>query len=174
MYPLTIRLRLIGTVSLALALTGCASMDVNSYVERGINMRHYRTYNWAPRDERATGDPRLDNNRFFQERVQTAIEQQLGHRGFEKAATPDVLVRYHTSIVQDVFTQGSTPQDRYCDECGPEVYDAGTLLIDLVDAHTNRLVWRGWAKGSFDGEANDQQWMEQRIDDTIARTLRTL
>lgn len=29
--------------------------------------------------------------------------------------------------------------------------DAGTLTLDLVDARTGRLVWRGWAERSIEG-----------------------
>lgn len=61
--------------------------------------------------------------------------------------------------------------DGSCEDCHAEVYDAGTLLIDLVDAQTERLVWRGWAKGSLDGVIDNQAWMEERIDETVARIL---
>ena len=37
----------------------------------------------------------------------------------------------------------------YCDECRAEVYDAGTLTLDLIDAQTGRLVWRGWADRTY-------------------------
>ena len=67
----------------ALALTACASMDVRSFVERGADVTQYRTYNWAPPDAQATGDPRLDNNPFFHERIQVDVEKQLNTRGFE-------------------------------------------------------------------------------------------
>jgi hypothetical protein len=65
----------------ALTLSGCATMNVNSYVERGIDFNRYRTYNWGPADALSTGDPRLDNNRFFHERVQADVDQQLAARG---------------------------------------------------------------------------------------------
>ena len=158
----------------ALALAGCASMNVSSYVERGVDLTQYRTYNWAPADRLATGDPRLDNNPFFQERVQTAVERQLASRGFEKATSPDLLIHYHASVTQDIYIGGGERRDGYCEDCRPEVYDAGTLLIDLVDARTDRLVWRGWAKSSIDGVIDNQEWMEQRIDDAVGRIVEKL
>ena len=88
----------------ALALTGCASMNVRSYVGRGIDFTQYHTYNWAPDDRLATGDPRLDNNPFFLERLQSDVEKQLARRGFEKtaSATPELLLHYHASITQRI------------------------------------------------------------------------
>ena len=52
----------------------------------------------------STGDPRLDNNRFFDERVRTQIEKELAATGLERtaSATPDLLVHYHASITQGI------------------------------------------------------------------------
>ena len=172
MYPP--RIGLAGLITFALALTSCASSEVRSYVAPGVNLREHRTYNWVGDDIRSTGDPRLDNNRFFQERVQAAVEKQLSDRGFDKTAAPELLIRYRATVKQDVYISRPESVDVSCDGCRPEVYDAGTLLIDLVDARTKRLLWRGWAEGSIDGVIDDQKWMEQRIDETVARILKTL
>jgi hypothetical protein len=165
-------IRLAGPLTLALALAGCASTEVSSYVARGVDLRVHRTYNWARDDGRSTGDPRLDNNRFFQERVKAAVDEQLANRGFQKMDSPDLIVRYHASVTQEIEGQREPNDD--CDECRPEVYDRGTLFIDLVDARTDRLVWRGWAKCSIDGVIDDQTWMEQRIDEAVVRIMREL
>jgi hypothetical protein len=155
-------------------MTGCASMQVRSYVAPGMDARQYRTYGWAPIEPQPTGDPRLDNNRFFQERVQAAVEKQLSNRGFEKTTSPELLIRYRATVKQEVYVSRPEPDDLWCEDCRPEVYDAGTLFIDLVDARTKRLLWRGWAEGSIDGVIDDQKWMEQRIDETVGRILKEL
>ena len=51
------------------------------------------------------------------------------------------------------------------------MFDAGTIVIDLIDARSRRLVWRGWAEGGIDGVVDDQASMEQRIDEAVARIL---
>jgi hypothetical protein len=166
-------IRLAGLLTVALMLTGCASMEVRSYIARGADLRGHRTYNWARDDARSTGDPRLDNNRFFQEHLQATVDEQLASRGFEKTDSPDLIVRYHASASQEL-DNGKAGDNGECEECEPEVYDRGTLFIDLVDARTDRLVWRGWARGNIDGVIDDQDWMEQRIDDAVARIMREL
>jgi hypothetical protein len=171
------RLRRLAAVALgALALTGCASMDVRSFVERGADVTQYRTYNWGPADAQATGDPRLDNNPFFYERIQAGVEKQLRARGFEKtsAGTPDLLIHYHASVTQQINANGADQPYVSCDDCKAYVFDAGTILVDLVDARTHQLVWRGWAEGSIDGVIDDQAWMEKRIDEAVARILERL
>jgi len=158
------------------ALTACASMDVRSFVERGADVTRYRTYTWAAPDAQATGDPRLDNNPFFHERIQRAVEQRLNARAFEKttADPPDLLVHYHASVTQQINSNGADQPYVSCEDCKPYVYDAGTIVVDLVDARTHRLVWRGWAEGSIDGVVDDQAWMEKRIDEAVARILERL
>jgi hypothetical protein len=170
------RLAFAAAVSAMVGLAACASMNVSSYVQRGMQISEYRTYNWGPADSFSTGDPRLDNNRFFQDRVQAEVDRQLAGRGFEQIAsgTPDLLLHYHASVTQQVEPNAIDRKYGYCDTCEPYVYDAGTLVIDLVDARTNKLVWRGWAEGSIDGAVDNQGSMEQRIDRAVARILEQL
>jgi hypothetical protein len=114
----------------SLALPGCATMRLNTYAARGFDVNAYRTYTWAAGDQLATGDPRLDNNPFFLERLQAAVDQQLAAKGFEKVASDraDLVVHYHARVHQrlDARAAAEPPYD-YCDDCGPSVYDAGTI-----------------------------------------------
>jgi hypothetical protein len=170
----------------ALMLSGCAARDINSYVEQGVNLKTYRTFDWGRTAEVGTGDPRLDNNRFFDERVRADVERELGGRGFERTSdAPDFLVHYYATVIQDVdpaaigrqtdpITGGSYYGSCEATDCRPQVYELGTLVIDLVDARTQALVWRGWAKGAIDGAIDNQAFMEERIDEAVARILKRL
>lgn len=153
---------------------GCAPIHVNSYTEPGIPF-HFRTYAWALEDSVSTGDPRLDNNRFFSERVHDSVDRELATRGFEKtgSGTPDLLLHYHASITQEIEITTITDRFEHCPNCGTSVYDAGTLVIDLVDARTSRLVWRGWAE-KVDAVIDNQDWMEEAIDMTVAQIMKRL
>jgi hypothetical protein len=167
--------RVIVAVAAALALSACATMNTRSFLERGGDVGRYRTYAWGPPAVQTTGDPRLDNNRIFQERVEAAVELQLAARGFEKAVeAPDLLVRYYTSVEQQVNADGADRPFVSCEDCRPFVFDAGTIVVDLIDARTQRLVWRGWEEGSIDGVINNQQVMEKRIDQVVARIIEQL
>ena len=167
--------RLTLAAAAALALAACATTNARSYAERASDVGRYRTYAWGPATVQTTGDPRLDNNQFFKERVEAAVERQLGARGFEKATeVPDLLIRYYASVEQQMSADGADRPYVSCEECRPFVFDAGTIVVDLIDARTRRLVWRGWEEGSFDGVVNDQAWMEKRIDRSVARILEQL
>lgn len=158
----------------ALAATGCATMQVSSYAARGSDFSRYHSYAWAPADQLRTGDPRLDNNPFFLDRLQSDVDGGLARRGLEKgsAEAADLLIHYHVNITQEInASQLDQPYGYTCENCEPFVYDAGTLLIDFIDAHTNALVWRGWAEGSMDNAIDSQTLMEQKIDDAVTKIL---
>src|SRR5688572_6579602 len=102
MYALLRPIRFAAFAAFTLALTGCATMNVSSYLERGSDFTRYRTYSWAAADPQDTGDPRLDNNPFFHDRIRADVEKELAARGFEKATSdvPDLQVHYHASVRQ--------------------------------------------------------------------------
>jgi uncharacterized protein DUF4136 len=173
------RLAQFGALAMMAAIPACAAtMKVNSYTERAADFSHYRTYAFGPTESVSTGDPRLDSNPFFYGRVQTAVDKQLAAIGYEKTAPDrsDLLIHFHASLTQEINTSEIDRQYGYCtsSECRPFVYDAGTLLLDLVDARTNKLVWRGWAEGSMEGVVDNQAWMEQTVDDAVSRILARL
>jgi hypothetical protein len=168
------RLSVFGWPAVALSavlVTACVPMRVNSYAEPHANVTAYRTYDWAGGDLASTGDPRLDSNRFFVERVQQAADRQLRLRGYQRigASTPDLILHLHARVEERIDTSELDGTIGPCqkDDCRAHVFDEGTLLIDFVDARTDALVWRGWAERSLDGVVDDQAWMNQVIDKAV-------
>jgi hypothetical protein len=163
----------------ALAI-GCATMSVGSHVERGLDFAHYRTYDWGPPDALPTGDPRLDKDPFFQDHVQGAVERQMAGRGFERSMSepPDLRIHYHASIKRRIDVNRADSQFGYCygEDCRTRVaeYEAGTLVIDIVETRTNRVIWRGWAQTSIEGVLGNRDRMERRINEAVTRILQML
>lgn len=167
-------MRLAALVVVLPLLTACASLRVDSFAASNVDFGRYQTYAWAPSDRLSTGDPRLDNNPFFRRSVEQAVERRMAARGFEKSAAdaPDLVLHYHASVAQRIDVGQVDREYDDCHDCeSPTVYDAGSLVIDLVDPRTNRLIWRGWAEGSIEGAIDNQAWMEQRVDEAVARIL---
>ena len=164
----------------ALAVTSCATMNVSSHVQRGLNFAQYRTYDWGPADELPTGDPRLDQNPFFKDHREGAVEKQLAAKGFERVTTgtADLLIHYHASITQRIDVNRLDREYGYCydEDCRSRVieYEAGTLVLDIVDTRTNRVIWRGWAQDSVEGMLNNEDRMARKIDEAVKRMLQTL
>jgi hypothetical protein len=160
---------------LAVASAGCSSLRVNTYQPPGVDLARYRTFDWASHETFSTGDPRLDNNRFFLERVQRAVERELTQRGFERVlAAPDMTLHIHARFDQQIREADLEPASAPGRQRGAEVYEAGTMLLDLVDSRTQAVAWRGWAEGAFDGVIENQEWLDATVDRTVAKILARL
>ena len=151
---------------------GCALQEVSSFTAQGVDVRQYHTYRWADGEQPATGDPRLDNNQLFRVHLQQAIDRELAAHGFRKdtSGAADLIVRCHAQAAQRLETTDKDGNGAR-EGSGPSVYEAGTLLIDLVDARTSTLVWRGWARGSIDGAIDDQPWLDELVERAVTRIL---
>lgn len=53
-------------------------------------------------------------------------------------------------------------------------YEEGTIVIDIVDARTDRVVWRGWAQSNMDGVIDNQDLLEKQIRKAVARMMERL
>jgi len=82
-------------------------------------------------------------------------------------------VRYYTNVRQQIDVGNYDKEFGPCDavECEPFVFDEGTIMIDLVDARTRKLVWRGWTKERIDGVIDNQDRLEERIDKAVFRII---
>ena len=154
----------------------CAPITVTTYTGRDADVAAYRTFAWDRSDGGVPGDPRLDNNDLFHDYVRHAIERQLVSRGYEPTALqPDLYVRYQSSARQQTRVSDSrTAAGRPCDGCSVEVYDIGTLLIDLRDARSGALVWRGVAESTLPDQVNRQDHLEQTVERVVERILAEL
>lgn len=139
--------------------TGCASFYTQSDFDPGADFSALRTYEWVPRVlTNAPRDPRIDND-LLDGRVRRAVDAALAEKGFLPAPAgekPDFRVNYHISLEQKFDVQaipstygyglgwygGPGYADVYVDE-----YELGTLFLDVIDAKSNALVWRGYTSG---------------------------
>lgn len=168
--------RLLAAMAITAFAAGCAVMTVSSHIERNANFNDYLTYDWGPPDNLPVGDPRLDNNPFFRDYVQGAIEKKLAAKGYERAVTgePDLLVHYHASVNQKVDVYHSDLREGYCfQNCETRVVDfeEGTLVIDLVDRRTDKVIWRGWAQDTMDGVIDNQDRLEKQVDAGVTKMM---
>ena len=171
--------RFMSLLMLSALTAGCAAMTVSSHIERNVTFSDYATYDWGPRDALPIGDPRLDNNPFFRDYAEGAIEKMLAARGYERATglDADVLVHYHASVNDRIDVYAADTAHGYCNgNCEPRViqYQEGTLVIDLVDRRTNKVVWRAWAQDTMDGIIDDQDRLERQVDAGVTRMMQML
>jgi len=65
---------------------------------------------------------------------------------------------------------GATSAGACSGNCEPDAYayEQGTLMVDLMDARTNKVVWSGWSRDNVEGIINNQHRMERAIDRAVA------
>lgn len=144
-------------------LSGCSGIPVNTDFDPDYQLSPTAVYSWMEIPTHAARDPLVDND-LIERRVHRAADQQLAANGLRLATAgqqADVLVTYHLGQQEKVDISSTDSFYGYygyypCWRCwGPRPYDRDvwvnyytqdTLLIDIVDAKTKKLVWRGVAQ----------------------------
>jgi len=158
-------------VSAAFVLASCAPISVGAHQAQDVRFARYHTFTWAPADALPVGDPRLDRNPFFEDYLEGAVERHFRERGITLAAVPadaDLLVHYHATVSQHVDVShwheanpNGYPEPRLV------AYDESTIVLDVVDMRTDRLVWRGWAQANLQNVVNDQDALKRHIEESV-------
>ena len=148
---LVIGVVLLGTITFA--------QSINFDFDRTANFRGFRTYAWIP----GASVPDALNN----DRIVNALNAQLALKGLMKVdrrANPDLYVAYHAAFDRDLEITGFSsgwggyrfPGSRSGVARANEIV-TGTLIVDLVDARTRTIVWRGTATKEVNPTAKPEQ-----------------
>lgn len=159
-------------VALVLAVSSCTSVSVTTDAAEDVDFSAYRTFDWMPVPAGlyagARVGPTLDN------RIRRAVETQLVLKGLQQVLEgqkPDLLIAYHASAREtfdrayyDSWGYGRLGRWRG----GTVVVDTqteGSLVVDLIDAPQNALVWRGKASGVISNPRD----AEKRVFEAVER-----
>jgi hypothetical protein len=168
----------------ALALAGCSSTPTT--VDRGPISA--RTFSFV--DPGAKPAPAYaDNRQAVHTAIQDAITKNLAARGVTKAASGgDVTVGYlvitgnnaSTRSISDYFGYASDApglQDKahsaYTGSKNPNYFEVGTLVIDIIDAKSFKLLKRGYATRPVLRNV-PAETRATRIQEAVDETLRDL
>lgn len=144
------------------------------------------SYAWAPTSS-ALIDPASSAaaNRITAQRLQNAIETNLAAHGYRQAPglpVSDLTVSFHVGLKQRSGTRIGDTGATFCGLRGclrtwsgnPTVtayeYTQGSLVIDLVDRRTGRLVWRA---ASQDRVAQ-KDLSQVRLNAIVAKMMKSL
>lgn len=171
--------RVIPMAAATAALLGVAacgpSIQAGADYDPDTRFSPYGSFTWGPPDALPTGDPRLDNNPFFVERVREAVEEEFAARGIRHAqGSGALMVHFHASVrdrTEVIETDRRLGYDVEGYPTGTQVvqYEEGTLLVDVADAGTRELLWRGWAQADLQSVIGDPERTEERVRAVIDR-----
>jgi hypothetical protein len=175
------------TIVLAILVSmGCSGIQTSQDYDPATDFQSIKTFGWASPTQPQTGDQRIDNP-FRDTRIRAAIQRQLEEKGFvfkpDQAA--DVLVRYQYTLRQRIDSSGTGSSigfgiGSYGRGGGIAIgtgtgnnvreVDEGTLVIDLVSAGSDALLWRGSGTERFQ-EYDDPNKASQDINRLVETIL---
>ncbi|GCC50385.1 DUF4136 domain-containing protein [Chryseotalea sanaruensis] len=141
-------------ILLAIILVSACSPQIQVYSDSdpGYAVQNLKYFDWSQKSDIEKSKNPLYYNELNDKRIKNAILEQLTMRGYTLSeVSPEMLIHYHI-VVDDQSTIVRTEPYGYF--YGPywmrtrtDVYSyrKGSLIIDLMDAKTNNLIWRGWA-----------------------------
>lgn len=152
-------------------LSGCSSLTVNYDYDQQVDFSRYHNYDWL-----ATPDNKAIDE-FNRARFTTAIDNNLSSKGFvQNTSNPDFLIATHFGREKkvDISTWGYTyapathyrgygyryPYDRpytVIKDVSVYEYEQGTLILDLIDAKSKKLIWRATAKAIINTSSTPEQ-----------------
>jgi hypothetical protein len=161
------------------AFSSCSSVTVRTDHDPGTNSARYRTYAFGPPSQNV-----LALSPSIRGQIESSLDQGLVARGLHRSARPDFYVAYHVTTREQISVQtfhdwgrwghGGPGWDSYALWRGSPVTTSyvhrstvGTLLVDFVDARTDRAFWRGVATGTVRGAGSNRQ----NVVDAVRRML---
>jgi hypothetical protein len=157
---------------------GCSGMSVSSdYNPMKVgDMKTYKTYAWlkTPEGRKRSAD------QFIDQRIRMVADRKLADKGYQKSeSSPDFLIGWHALL--DKKLSYSTVNSYYGYGWGyyggvgasrtyVTEYHEGTLLLDVVDALSDELVWRGIAQAEVYPNA-DADYRNRQIESAVGKIL---
>lgn len=167
----------VAATSFLLFEVNCSNqISVRSDYDRDVNLVIYKTYAWLPEKEIESKNNPLLYNELTDKRIRKAVELQFQAKGIPfDEENPDFRVYYHI-IVENRSSVSPAPYGYYYSPYWTRSqmyvyqYQEGTLIIDLMDAKNNKLIWRGWATEVLNNR--NLQLTEKEITEAVYEILK--
>src|SRR6201981_2067876 len=151
-----------------------SAQDVKTDYDHNTNFTQYKTYSW---EKVKTKDP------LFVDRIKSAVNAALTAKGWTEVGSGGDV-----SIIAIQMTQDQQTLNTFYDGLGggwgwrrfggggfgeatttEQDYKEGTLVIDLYDAKTKQLIWRGSAE---DMVSNKAEKNEKNLEKGVAKMFK--
>lgn len=156
---------LAATLLLVSGLLACSTVAVSTDYDSTANFGQYKTFSFMPMGK---------INSITAGRIESAITRALQGKGLQKASgTGDLQVSVQARRSQEkVITSTGYGWGRgWRGGMGTtwvQNVPVGTLIVDLVDAGANKLVWRGTATDTIDRSSTGRE-KQEALDSAMAK-----
>ncbi len=145
-------------------------IEVSAEWDKSADFYHLKTYAWLPEPPERMQDRKI-NYLLLEPRVKGSVDIDLRHKGYEKVEgkNADFMIGYH--VTKDEETNVAAINGFYgyapsYDVWGRSIGDPGfsntyvdrfvrgTLILDIVDPTSGKLIWRGYATAVIDPDSS--------------------
>jgi len=150
---------LLGLVLAAAAAAASDSVSVD--YDKQADFTRYKTWSWG----KGTPAP----NPISDKRLRQAVETRLTARGLQRVEEKgDLEVVYHAASDSQIGleTLGYKEPDFQTEATRVTYVRVGTVLMDIIDASSGKVVWRGQAQGVANPAYKD---IERKIDGAVEK-----
>ncbi|MEC9486739.1 MAG: DUF4136 domain-containing protein [Prosthecochloris sp.] len=166
-------------------LASCSTVSVTSDYDRAADFSKLQSYRWPLDSEEIRKGDLLAEHPLVYKRVQSAVDRELRGKGYRKSTSQsaDFIVHTHAGIKklktyhQRYGIEFPLHNGWYSPWWGPyggisyvSYYEEGTLVVDIIDASTRELVWRGVATRVVRDYQSPED-MQKDIDEAVAEVL---
>ena len=155
---------LIYLMASVVAFSGCSTMDVSVDYDESFNLSKQKTYAIARKTTEG-------ENSLFIDRVTKAIESNLDAKNYTKSGVDaaNILVTFNAKIESKTSTYTDYQafgigRYRYggamISTTSSYDYEDGTLVIDVINPKTNKIVWRGVGQTEVEHKKTPQEKSE--------------
>ena len=160
-------------ISLTIGLSACASVRTQSSFDQGVNFAAYKSYAWLPafRWRQSWFQQRMSP---IDEHIRQFVREDLNAKGLREAAggKPDIWVVYYAGINEPVDVATLDYKPWWGEQPPPGMnggpYNRGTLVLDVIDAKSDSLIWRGSAPGALRTPDEDPKRVDKALTDLLA------
>ncbi len=164
-------------------LAGCSTLSVNYDYDDNFDFVQYKTYMWMDRPNVAPANAQhaLETSDLLDGRIRNSIAGELSARGMsESAENPDFLVVHHVGAKEkiQVTDWGYSYSNHYWGGYGNRQIDVyqfteGTLIIDIVDASSKALVWRGSGTGVVEKARPTPEKQQAKLNEVVFKIMKS-
>ncbi|MEN8007781.1 MAG: DUF4136 domain-containing protein [Candidatus Krumholzibacteriota bacterium] len=160
------------------SLAGCSNLSVNYDYDQNVEWSKFKTYGWidVPLQPSDPTGP-LQDTELLRKRIHNSVAYEMEQRGIAPGDNPDLLLVYHLGAKEkiQVTDWGYRYSDYYWGYGGRQIdvyqFTEGSLVLDLIDAESKSLVWRGTGTGIVDQSKRTPEEMQDRADNVINKIM---
>jgi len=160
----------------------CSQITTHFGVDSQANFGEMKTFNWIPRkDVPVSPDPKIaKRDAIVDGYIRDTVVKELEEKGMTlNQKNPDFLITYHGLVEDKVdlrdFRKSLSDRLRLWGGMSGNIdvnLAEGSLVLDVVDSRTNKLIWRGVAEGTIDRGLplpEEEKIIKKAIDKLLAK-----